>query len=182
MIPDWKQTSICLYVCNRQFVTWTRVLVNALLEFTVPHSAKLKWCTVCCVYREGEVTLVATDLLYPWHGARTGLASSARRWTNQAPESPPSHSWSLYCDYAVTLTVKGRKATFCSLYHTVNLTDSRLEVMLPIYMIHLETWNLSSTIWKFRRTSQKTALSVTKSNRLMLLRDILNILTITPNL
>jgi hypothetical protein len=51
--------------------------------FTVDHSAQFKWCTVCCLYWEGEVTLVVTDLLYPWHGARTGLASSARHWTNQ---------------------------------------------------------------------------------------------------
>jgi hypothetical protein len=52
-------------------------------NFTVAHSAQFKRRKVCCLYLEGEVTLVAADLLYPWHGARTGLASFARHWTSQ---------------------------------------------------------------------------------------------------
>jgi hypothetical protein len=57
--------------------------VDILPESTVRHSARLKWCAVGCLYWKGEVTLVAADLLCPWHGARTGLASCARHWTSQ---------------------------------------------------------------------------------------------------
>jgi hypothetical protein len=39
-----------------------------------------------CAGREGgreREVLVAKDMLYPWHGARNGLASCARHRTNQ---------------------------------------------------------------------------------------------------
>lgn len=101
-------------------------------------------------------------------------AGTVRQALDQpAPDSPPSRSWSLYCDYAVTLTAKGRNVTFCFLYHTANLTDSRLEVILLVCTIHLGAWTSCSGVEHFALPHRKLS-PVRESNWLMAMRDITN--------
>ena len=134
IIPYWRQIWICWHFSNRHLFSYTCVFVDVLPAFSVAHSALFKWCTVCCLYWEGEVTLVAADLLCPWHGARTGLASSARHWTSQ--HQIPLHHVAKSLLWLRCNTAREGEKCYCFLYHTANLTDSRLEVILVVCTIH----------------------------------------------